>query len=122
MCRWCVRSEITDRLTAGMAPTRREFLAYAASFALAAGSISTARADSAAEVIFRNGPIYPMAQAGGATIEALAIDGGRILAAGKANEVSALAGSSTRIVDLNGRTLHPGLIDPHNHTVLSSLF
>ena len=71
MCRWCVRSEMADRLTAGIAPTRREFLAYAASFALAAGSASTARADSPAEVIFRNGPIYPMAETGGARIEAL---------------------------------------------------
>ena len=37
MCRWCVRSEMADRLTAGVAPTRRAFLAYAASFALVAG-------------------------------------------------------------------------------------
>ncbi len=121
MCRWCERSEIADRLTAGMAPTRRAFLAYAASFAVATRSISSARADDTAEVIFRNGPIYPMAKAGGAKIEALAIGGGRILAAGNASDVTAVAGASTRIVDLNGRTLLPGLIDPHNHTVLSSL-
>lgn len=121
MCRWCVRSELADRLTAGLAPTRREFLAYAASFAVAASTISTARADDPAAVIFRNGAIYPMAKAGGNKVEALAIGGGRILAAGNASDVMALASTSTRIVDLNGRTLLPGLIDPHNHTVLSSL-
>ncbi len=76
MCRWCGRSELADRLTAGLAPTRPEFLAYAASFAVAASSISSARADDPAEVIFRNGAIYPMAKAGGNNIEALTIGGG----------------------------------------------
>lgn len=123
MCRWCTRSEMADRLTAGLTPTRRDFLAYAASFTLAAAAGSTARADAAAaDVIFRNGPIYPMREAGGAKVEALAIGGGRILGLGSADEVNRLAGPSTRIVDLAGRALLPGLIDPHNHTVLSSLF
>ena len=121
MCRWCVRSEMADRLTAGLAPTRREFLAYAASFALAAASTPLAHARGTAEVIFQNGSIYPLAQPGGAKVEALAISGGKILAAGMAAEVNALSGAATRIVDLKGRTLLPGLIDPHNHTVLSSL-
>lgn len=121
MCRWCTRSEIADRLTAGLTPSRRAFLAYAASFPLAAAAASAARAETAADVIFRNGPIYPMAAADGAKVEAVAIAGGRIIALGDTEDVNRLAGPATRIVDLEGRTLLPGLIDPHNHTVLSSL-
>lgn len=122
MCRWCTRSEMADRLTGGLTPSRRAFLAYAASFPLAAAAASAARAEAVADVIFRNGPIYPMATAGGAKVEALAIGGGKILAPGDAEEVKRLAGPATRIVDLQGRALLPGFIDPHNHTVLSSLF
>ncbi len=34
----------------------------------------------------------------------------------------AMATKDTRVIDLQGRTLLPGLIDPHNHTALSSLY
>jgi hypothetical protein len=80
-----------------------------------------ARAADGAEAIFRNGTIHPMAGQN-RPIEALAIGGGKILAVGSLAEVSALAGSATRIVDLQGRTLLPGFVDPHHHTTLSALF
>ena len=120
MCLWCGSSRMADRLTAGFAPSRRQFVASAAAAAVAAGSGFSAHAADGAEIIFRNGPIYPMAARRG-RVEALAIGAGHILAVGAAAEVMRLAGSATRIVDLQGRTLLPGLIDPHNHTVLSSL-
>ncbi len=56
-----------------------------------------------------------------APAEALAIGGERILAVGSEAEVAALTGPATRIVDLQGRTVLPGLIDPHHHTVLAAL-
>ena len=108
MCRWCTRSEIADRMTAGLTPTRRDFLAYAASFSLAAATAPKAHADAGADVIFRNGPIYTMAMTGGAKVDALAIAGGKILAVGGADEVNRLAGSATRFIDLQGRALLPG--------------
>ena len=73
-----------------------------------------------AETIFRNGVIYPMTP-GGRQAEALAIGNGRILAAGDLAEVSARAGGATRIIDLQGRALFPGFIDPHHHTVVAAL-
>lgn len=73
-----------------------------------------------ADVIFRNGTVRTMV-AGQRPVEALAIAGGTILAAGPSEQVSALAGPTTRIVDLQGRTVLPGLIDPHHHYVLSAL-
>lgn len=121
MCKWCVRSEMADALTAGLLPSRRQFLAYAASFTLAATSRSTAMAAGTADVIFRNGRIHPMAGTSG-MVEAIAVGGGKILAVGSAEDVLAMAGPGTDTIDLQGRTMLPGFIDPHNHTVLSSLF
>jgi predicted amidohydrolase YtcJ len=125
MCRACVSSLITDKLTFGVwqaAPSRRQFIAYAVSAraAVAAMAGREARAANGADAIFRNGAIYPMT-AGGQPVEALAIGDGKILAAGASSEVSALAGSATRIVDLHGRALFPGFIDPHHHTVVAAL-
>jgi predicted amidohydrolase YtcJ len=79
-----------------------------------------ARAAGGADAIFRNGTIYPMT-AGRRPVEALAISDGKILAAGSASDVSSFAHGATRIVDLQGRALFPGFIDPHHHTVLSAL-
>ena len=64
----------------------------------------------------------PHDDAAGGGDRSVAIGGGTILAVGSASGVSGLAGSSTKIVDLQGRTLLPGLIDPHHHTVLSAVF
>jgi predicted amidohydrolase YtcJ len=123
MCQWCIRSQIADHLTAGFSPDRRQFMAYAASFALATHAPRrTAATEGPADVIFRDGPIHPMSGPGEGRVDALAIGGGTILAAGALDKVMALAGPGTQIVDLGGRTVLPGLIDPHNHTVLTSLF
>ena len=47
--------------------------------------------------------------------EALAIKDGRVVAAGTALEVGALAGPNTRTVDLAGKTVIPGIQDSHIH-------
>ena len=80
----------------------------------------TQAAPVAAAVVFRNGTIRTMA-AGQGAVEALAIGGGQILAAGSAAEVSVLVGEATQVVDLEGRTVFPGFIDPHHHAVLAAL-
>ena len=49
------------------------------------------------------------------TAEAVALAGERILAVGATAEIRRLAGPNTRIVDLHGRTVIPGLIDAHVH-------
>ena len=48
---------------------------------------------------------------------ALAIKGERILKVGTTAEVEALRGPQTRVIDLAGRTVIPGLIDNHAHWV-----
>ncbi|MGH3279408.1 MAG: amidohydrolase family protein, partial [Trebonia sp.] len=53
-------------------------------------------------------------------VEALAIDGERIIATGAAADVLAAAGPGAEIVDLGGATVIPGLIDNHSHFVRAS--
>ena len=48
--------------------------------------------------------------------EAVAIAGDRIVAVGTTAEVRAMAGPSTRQIDLRGRALIPGLMDNHLHS------
>src|SRR5690606_13864925 len=53
--------------------------------------------------------------------EALAISGDKIAALGGSAEIRALAGPRTRVVDVNGRTVIPGLIDSHIHAIRAGL-
>jgi hypothetical protein len=50
-------------------------------------------------------------------VEAIAIGGGKILATGSLDHVKGAAGSGAQRINLDGRTLMPGLIDPHQHPI-----
>ena len=50
-------------------------------------------------------------------VEAVAVRDGRFVAVGSNAEVRAHAGDATRVVDLGGRRVVPGLIDAHCHPV-----
>jgi predicted amidohydrolase YtcJ len=69
---------------------------------------------STPDVVFVNGRIATMDGAG-SRVEALAVLNGRILALGSSAEIRNIAGSNTRVVDLGGRTVLPGLYDNHVH-------
>jgi predicted amidohydrolase YtcJ len=53
--------------------------------------------------------------------EAIAIRAGRIQAVGTTADIRKLAGPSTRSIDLQGRTVIPGLIDSHLHAIRAAL-
>ena len=53
--------------------------------------------------------------------QAVAVQGDRIVAVGSDAEVRAWAGANTRVVDLQGRTVIPGLIDSHIHAIRAAL-
>jgi predicted amidohydrolase YtcJ len=53
------------------------------------------------------------------TVPALALRGDRILAVGGVDEVLAAAGAHAERVDLGGATVVPGLIDAHNHLLMT---
>jgi len=54
-------------------------------------------------------------------VNALAIKNGRIHATGDAKTIIAYKGPATRVVELNGRTVIPGLIDSHSHPIRGGL-
>ncbi len=54
-------------------------------------------------------------------LQALAIRNGRITAVGPTTQIQAQAGPSTRVIDLGGRTVIPGLIDSHMHAIRAAL-
>jgi len=51
----------------------------------------------------------------------LAVTAGRVSATGSTDDVRKLAGPSTRVIDLRGRTVIPGLIDSHLHAIRAAL-
>ncbi|HEX9397658.1 MAG TPA: amidohydrolase [Burkholderiales bacterium] len=57
----------------------------------------------------------------GAPAQALAVRDGKIAAIGDTPGIRALAGPSTRVIDLAGRTVIPGLIDSHIHAIRAGL-
>lgn len=54
-------------------------------------------------------------------VEAVAVRAGRIVAAGEVDEVREVVGRRTEQLDLGGRTMMPGLVDPHMHSALVQL-
>ena len=53
--------------------------------------------------------------------EAVAIKNGRFLAVGTERDIRPLIGPGTRVIDLAGRTVIPGLIDSHIHATVAGL-
>ncbi|HEY3147673.1 MAG TPA: amidohydrolase, partial [Dongiaceae bacterium] len=53
--------------------------------------------------------------------EAVAITGGRFSAVGPANDILAAKGAGTRVIDLKGRRVIPGLADNHLHVIRGGL-
>ena len=68
----------------------------------------------APDTVYTNGFIYTV-NPQQVTAEALAVRDGQIIAVGSNDEVQALASGDTRVVDLGGRMLMPGIHDMHVH-------
>ncbi|MBM3522542.1 MAG: amidohydrolase family protein, partial [Alphaproteobacteria bacterium] len=67
-----------------------------------------------ADLILRSGRIATMAR-DRRTVSALAAHRGHIVALGADHEIADLGGPGTRVVDLQGRTVVPGIVDSHAH-------
>jgi predicted amidohydrolase YtcJ len=67
--------------------------------------------------VFRNGIVLPV-DAGFSQHQALAIRGNQVLAVGSNDAVMAAAGANPRIIELDGRTVMPGFVEPHMHFAL----
>ena len=72
------------------------------------------------QMIVHNAKIIPVDDASftsnvGRVVQAMAIRDGKVLAVGTNDEIRALAGPQTQLIDLKGRTVLPGFISVHNH-------
>lgn len=76
--------------------------------------------DSRPDVIFFNGQITTLDRSK-PVASAVAVKAGRFVAVGDDQEVLALAGGSTRRIDLQRRSVLPGLFDNHTHVVRGGL-
>ena len=87
-------------------------LFLASGLALGCGRVVAQNAD----VVFVGGQIVT-ADARGTTVQALAVRGGRIVAAGSSADIRKQVGPSTQIVELGGKTVLPGLYESHVHAL-----
>ena len=67
-----------------------------------------------ADLILHHGKIVTV-DAAFATHQAMAVQGNRILAVGRDEEVLKTNGAHTKVIDLKGKTVLPGLMDSHVH-------
>lgn len=92
-------------------PLVRRLSSYATLLALAPALLT---AQKSADLVLTNGRIYTV-DAVRPLSSALAVRGDRIIFVGSDVEARALAGATTRVMDLQGKTVVPGLIDAHAH-------
>lgn len=68
--------------------------------------------------LFTGGPIRTMAAAASTTPKALLVEHGAVVGSGSLTELRRAATSTPEEIDLDGRTLFPGFVDAHAHTLL----
>jgi len=66
------------------------------------------------DIIYVNGTVITMNSADN-VVEAVAVSGNKIIAAGTNDEIRKLAGSETKVKDLTGKVLLPGFYAAHDH-------
>lgn len=74
---------------------------------------------SGADTIYYGGDILTMQGDNAQYAEALAIKDGKILFVGAKSEADKFHGGKTEMINLQGKTLLPGFIDPHSHFMSS---
>jgi predicted amidohydrolase YtcJ len=96
----------------------------AAATLAALASIASATApradDGKADIVFTNGKIYTVDPARSVQ-RALAVTGDTITAVGSDAEIAPLVGPATKVIDLAGKFVMPGMIDTHSHPVIGAV-
>jgi len=73
-----------------------------------------------ADVVYKSGFVYTV-DAVRSRAQAFAIRDGKFLSVGSNEDMKAVTGKDTRVVDLKGQMVMPGLIDTHIHAVRGAL-
>jgi predicted amidohydrolase YtcJ len=88
---------------------------------LAGVSFAGALFAQTADVILTNGKVLT-GDAPFTVQQALAVRDGKIAAVGTSAQIRKMAGAQTKVIDLGGRTVIPGLIDSHMHAIRAASF
>lgn len=83
-------------------------------FALVLGVLQTTRAEPPANMVLLNGKIITV-DSQDTIVQAVAVTAGLITAVGTDSQIRPYIGAGTRVIDLKGKTVTPGLIDAHTH-------
>ena len=84
------------------------------------GVLPTSAYAQSADIALVNGKVLTV-DADFSTQQAVAIRGERIVSVGSNARIRSLVGSNTKVIDLQGKTLIPGLIDNHVHFIRHAL-
>ena len=102
-------------------PMTHSFRGLVALAVLLACTTARGAAPAPPDVVFLDGRFTTL-DAKGTTATAVAVRDGRFVAVGSTKAIRKLAGPGTRVVELGGKTVVPGLIDAHCHPVVTMFF
>lgn len=91
----------------------RTALVIAAAF-VAATNAASAQTPTPADIVFVNGKVFT-ADESDHVVQGFAVTGDRFTAAGTDSDVRRYVGPQTRVIDLKGRFVSPGITDDHFH-------
>lgn len=92
----------------------RRRIGWAGVLLVTLSAVGCGRGGKVADLVFLNGTVWT-AESGAPRAEAVAVGNGRVMFVGTSGRARRLIGPETRVVDLNGRLVLPGLIDSHTH-------
>ncbi|HVQ11730.1 MAG TPA: amidohydrolase [Methyloceanibacter sp.] len=107
-------------MSAGRSISRRLIWVSLAVMVSGLWSAVEAAEDGKADVVLRNGKIYTADKARSIR-QAIAFTGNTIVAVGDDKDMAPLIGSGTKVIDLGGKLVLPGMIDTHIHPIIGAL-
>ncbi|MBZ9782260.1 amidohydrolase [Pseudomonas sp. REP124] len=87
---------------------------------MAAVSFASLEAMAATDLVLLNGKIFTADRAN-PKVQALAVQDGKVQQVGSDAQIKALITPNTKVVNLGGKALMPGLIDTHSHAIFGGL-
>ncbi|WP_349746868.1 amidohydrolase [Pseudomonas frederiksbergensis] len=87
---------------------------------MAAVAFASMEAMAATDLVLLNGKIFT-ADRNQPKVQALAVQDGKVLKVGSNEQIKTLIEPGTKVIDLAGKTLMPGLIDSHSHAIFGGL-
>jgi hypothetical protein len=86
------------------------------------GVMAAAKTDTAvvADIVYKNGNIHTV-DTFHSTAEAVAIKDGKFIKIGSDEDMKAVTGKGTEVINLRGKMVMPGIIDTHIHAVRGAL-